>query len=108
MLNSKLSQDKQLMWDILSSNYAKLSHEWGQHLLELSKCKQKQMFHARADDCISEILSWPIEERARAVKTWLSYYQIPFDAQKLKTFSVFHKSTGAYVIANSRRLTSYD
>lgn len=108
MTKTELPLNKQLVWDILSSNYAKVSHEWGHELLELSKCKRKQAFHNRSDACISAILSWPVEERVRAVKTWLSYYKIPFDSGKLKTFGAFHKSSGAYVIDNANRIVSYD
>jgi len=103
-----MNLDKQLTWDVLSSNYASISHVWGKELLELSQRKNKQAFHKRANKFMLEILSWPVDARCRTVKTWLSHYQLPLDPKRMDAFDDFHITTGAYVVANARRLTSYD
>ena len=103
-----MNLDKQLTWDVLSGNYASISHAWGKKLLVLSQRKNKQAFHNRANKCMLEILSWPVDARCRTVKTWLSHYQLPLDPKRMDAFDDFHITTGAYVVANARRLTSYD
>jgi hypothetical protein len=100
--------DKDLMWDLLSNNHARLAHVWGQELLELSKKRSKKQFHARADECLQCTLSWPIEARTRAVKTWLSTYRIPLDPAEIACFDRFHETTGSFVVNNSRSIQAYE
>ena len=100
--------DKELMWNILSGNYAHLAHAWGQELLELSKKQSKKRFRARANECLSCTLSWPVEARARAVKTWLSTYRIPLNPAEMSSFGRFHKTTGSFVFDNCRSILAYE
>ena len=99
---------KELMWDLLSNNHARLAHAWGQELLELSKEQGKKRFHKRADECLSITLSWPVEARSRAVKTWLSTYKIPLDPGHLTSFDRFHETTGSFVVDNSKSILAYE
>lgn len=103
---SNLPQD--LMWDLLCDNHRKLSHIWGQELLELSKKRGGKRFRARVNECLSNTLSWPVEARARAVKTWLSTYRIPLDPGKMSSFDCFHKTTGDFIINNIKSIQAYE
>jgi len=100
--------NQELMWDLLGAKYARISHAWGQELQELSKKRSKKRFYARADQCLGATLSWPVEDRARAVKTWLTSYQLPFDPRHMTHIDQFHKTTGNFVIQNSRQITVYE
>ena len=100
--------DQELMWDLLSNNHARLSHIWGQELLGLSKKQSKKRFHKRADECLSITLSWPVEARARAVKTWLSTYKIPLNPSELASCDQFHQTTASFVFNNSRSIQAYE
>ena len=103
-----MTNDQQLVWDLLSARYAHISHVWGQELQELSKKQGKKRFHAQADHYLGATLTWPVEDRARAVKTWLSTYQLPFDPRFMPHMDQFHKITGEFVIQNSREITVYE
>jgi len=103
-----MNNNKQLIWDLLAGNYAGVSHVWGKQLLELSQRRRKQAFHDRADECISQTLSWPVEARSRALKTWLSHYQLPFEPEHMASFDDFHKTTSLFIFANSRHLSCYE
>ena len=103
-----MTEDQQLVWDTLSCNYARLAHTWGQELSELSKPRNKRLFHARIDKCLNIILSWPVEHRVRAIKTWLNIYQLPMAPSKIKSFEQFHALTGDYIIANARYILAYE
>ena len=100
--------DQELMWDLLSNNHARLSHIWGQELLSLSKKRSKKQFHARADECLFVTLSWPVEARSRAVKTWLSTYRLPLEPAQIPSFDRFHEITGSFVVNNSRSILAYE
>jgi hypothetical protein len=103
-----MTEDQQLAWDMLSCNYAKLAHAWGHELSVLSKIRGKKRFHAKAEQCLQTTLSWPTEERARAVKTWLSTYQLPLDPERLHSFNRFHETTASFVVTYSRDLRAYE
>ena len=103
-----MTDDQLLVWDLLSARYARISHVWGQELQELSKKRRKKQFHAQANHYLGATLSWPVEDRARAVKTWLSTYHLPFDPRYMPHMDQFHKLTGEFVIQNSREITVYE
>ena len=103
-----MTNDQQLMWDTLSCNYAQLSHAWAQELSKLNKPRTKRLFHARVDKCLNTTLSWPVEARARALKTWLSTYRLPLSPDKLKCFDQFHELTGDYVIGHAKQIQAYE
>jgi len=100
--------DQELMWDLLSNNHARLSHIWGQELLGLSKKRSKKQFHARADECLSVTLSWPVEARSRAVKTWLSTYRLPLEPAQIPSFDRFHEITANFVFDNRQSILAYE
>ena len=103
-----MTDDQQLVWDLLSAKYAHLSHIWGQELQELTKKKNKDLFHAQANYRLGATLSWPVEDRARALKTWLTAYQLPLDPKLMPHMDQFHATTGDFVIQNSRQITVYE
>lgn len=103
-----MTLDQELMWNLLSAKYARISHAWGQELQELSKKRGKKQFHAQADQYLGATLAWPVADRARAVKTWLSTYQLPFDPGLMPHMDQFHDTTGDFVIQNSRQITVYE
>jgi len=100
--------DQDLMWDLLSDNHGKLAHVWGQELAALSKRRNKKQFRARADECLSSTLSWPVEARARAVKTWLSTYKIPLNPAEMASSDQFHQTTANFVFSNRESIRSYE
>ena len=102
-----MSTDSELMWDLLSNNHGKLAHVWGQELAALSKKKSKKQFRARADECLSCTLSWPIDARARAVKTWLSTYRVPLNPAEMPSFGRFHETTGDFVFDHHQNIRAY-
>lgn len=65
-------------------------------------------FHRMADNCVSAVLLWPADARARAVKTWLSSYRLPFDPRRMDSFDDFHKTTASYIFNNAKHIHSYD
>jgi hypothetical protein len=99
--------DKELMWDLLSDNHGRLVHAWGQELQALSKKRSKQQFHSRAEECLKATLNWPNDARARAVKTWLSTYQLPLDPKHMDSFDQFHTLTGQFILNNIRAIKAY-
>ncbi len=103
-----MNQEQQLAWDLLSNNHARLTHIWGQELQELSKNQGHRQFHARADECLCRTLSWPIDARSRAVKTWLSTYKLPLEPAQLPSFGRFHQTTGHFVFNNAQSIQAYD
>ena len=103
-----MTDDQQLVWDLLSARYARISHAWGQELQELSKRPSKKRFHAQADQYLSATLAWPVEDRARAVKTWLTTYQIPMDPRFMPHMDQFHMTTGMFVFQNVRQIAVYE
>jgi len=100
--------NRELMWDLLSANYCNLAHVWGQELTALSKKRNKKQFRDRADECLSCTLSWPVEARARAVKTWLTTYKIPLNPSELASCDQFHQTTANFVFNNSRSILAYE
>jgi hypothetical protein len=77
-------------------------------MLDLVKRNKMTKFHVMANSYVSAVLSWPDDARARAVKTWLSIYQLPLEPKRMKSFTDFHKTTGSYVLNNANHITSYD
>ena len=103
-----MTKDQQLFWDVISCNYSRISHAWGREMLDLVKRNKMTKFHVMANSYVSAVLSWPADARARAVKTWLSIYQLPLEPGRMESFDDFHKTTGSYVINNVAHITSYD
>jgi hypothetical protein len=103
-----MTEDQQRAWDMLSCNYAKLAHAWGHELSSLSKLRGKKRFYAKAEQCLQTTLSWPTEERARAVKTWLNKYQLPLEPERLPSFDRFHEITASFVVCQGRALRAYE
>jgi len=103
-----MTEEQQMSWDILSGNYPKLAHAWGHELSVLSKLRGKKRFYAKAEQCLQTTLSWPIEERARAVKTWLNKYQLPLEPERLPSFDRFHETTAGFVVRQGRALQAYE
>ena len=103
-----MTENQQLVWDIISCNYSRISHVWGREMQDLVKQNKMKKFHTRANNCVSTTLSWPADARSRAVKTWLSIYRLPFNPRRLAAFDDFHKTTASYIFNNANHITSYD
>jgi hypothetical protein len=105
---NQMNDDQQLFWDVISCNYSRISHAWGQEMLDLVKRNKMKKFHNMANGCVSATLSWPTDARSRAVKTWLSIYRLPFDPRHMESFDAFHKTTSSYILNNGKHIHSYD
>jgi hypothetical protein len=103
-----MNSDQQRMWDMLSSNYARLSHLWGQEMTQLIQAKKRKKFLARANYYIGLVLNWPVEDRVRAVKTWLTFYKLPFEPDRLECFTQFHETTSDYILQNIKQIAVYE
>jgi hypothetical protein len=51
--------------------------------------------------------TFSIEQTTNIVKTWLSYYQLPFDPERLKTFDQFHQHHGKFISEHAKCIRSY-
>jgi hypothetical protein len=92
-----MTEEQKLMWDTLSADPAGLCHTWAQDIL-----KSKRSMHRKADKYLGIALNlFTIEDITSVVKTWLSYYDMPLNPNKLKNFDKFHNRCGRYVISNS-------
>lgn len=103
-----MTPEQQQVWGIVSGNYALVSHVWGKELAELAEKQSKNKFHSRANEYLTAILDWPIEERCRAVKTWLSVYSIPLEPDRLDSFTQFHEITGPFILNQIKKILVYD
>jgi len=45
---------------------------------------------------------------ARAVKTWLSTYQLPLDPSLISSFDEFHNRFGPYIINHGNSVTAFE
>ena len=100
-----LTNEQQLTWDVLSNNAERLSHVWAK---ELTGLKPKQ-FAKLADKHINFMLAnFSKEETVRTMKTWLSTYNLPLDADRLASFDEFHNQVGLYIVDNMKNIVPYE
>ena len=65
-----MTPEQQFMWDHLSDNYAKLTHDMANDLVNT----HKRWFNRKADKFLLTVNTWPIENSIRALVTWLNIY----------------------------------
>ena len=94
---------EEYVWDVLSANPARLSHAFGQ---ELQAIKNKKKFHQRANECLNFVMTnFNNEGVIRTVKTWLSFYKLPLEPDKLPSFEKFHNNYGHIIHQDLYRKT---
>ena len=99
--------DKDLMWAILSNQFEITVHQWGIELHTLAKIRGKSRFKKYVNSCFNIIMTWPIEARARAVKTFLTTYQLPLSPEEIDCFDQFHTTTGNFVLTHANKIKVY-
>lgn len=87
------------------------AHRAGQEMLSVlnsGKRKRYRSMFKTADQHFETIMSvFNVEQITSIVKTWMSYYQLPFDPNKLNSFDKFHRMLGQFIIDNSLKIRSY-
>jgi hypothetical protein len=77
-------------------------------MLSGEKRTRKTAFYKLANyhfDVIVDVFN--MEERCRILKTWLTDYQLPFDAAKLSSFDKFHETHSKWIFDNGHNIESY-
>ena len=110
MLSKELSIDQQRVWFLLKGPeyYAHRAAEEMLSVLNQGKRKRHRAMIKVADrhfEIIMQVFS--IEQNTRIIKTWLSYYHLPLDATKMKSFDQFHSTHGEFIIADPQSIRSY-
>jgi hypothetical protein len=91
-----MTDEQQLMWDMLSADPAGLCHVWARDIL-----KSKRSMHRKADKYLGLALDlFTVEDTSSIVKTWLGHYNMPLNPSKLENFDKFHRRCGRYVISS--------
>lgn len=89
-------------------NYA---HQAGQEMLSVLNSGKRKRYVAMfktADRHFETIMKiFCAEQVLRIVKTWLNYYNLPLDPDRLKTFNTFHLTLGNFIIDNPSMIRSY-
>jgi hypothetical protein len=87
------------------------AHYSGQEMLTIlnsGKRKRHIAMMKSADKHFNTIMFlFSIEQNVRILKTWLSFYQLPFSSEKLKNLNQFHSTHGKYIADNSQSIRSY-
>jgi hypothetical protein len=92
-----MTEDQQLMWDMLKADPAALCHAWAQDILQ-----SKRTMHRKADRYLGIALNlFSVEDIVGIMKTWISHYDMPLHPNRLTNYDAFHKRCGHYVFNNS-------
>ena len=91
--------EQELMWAKLRNDWGVLSHTMGQELAEVS---QDPNFLKQADKYLNQVmdLADPIT-CTRVVATWLKTYNLPFEPNKMESFSRFDGACRDIIISKS-------
>ena len=98
-----MTPEQQFMWDHLSDNYAKLTHDMANDLVNT----HKRWVNRKADKFLLTVNTWPIENSIRALVTWLNIYKLPLDPRKLSNFDTFHDRCGKWIINNKQPIRPF-
>jgi len=95
-----MTEDQELMWDMLTADPTRLAHRFGQELLELSKIRGRRQFKKRADEAMHYVMTNVSDPLSVVciVKTWLTHYQLPFEPDRMESFDRFHNNYGLLVV----------
>ena len=92
-----MTEEQQLMWNMLSADPATMCHVWARDIL-----RSKRTMHRKADQYLGQALNWfSVEDITGIMKTWISHYDMPLNPGKLTNYEKFHRRCGTYVFANS-------
>ena len=94
-----MTEDQQLMWDLLTVDPEKLAHRFGQELAELAKIRGRRQFNKRADEIMFYVMNNVYEPMSviRIIKIWLSDYRLPFVPDRMESFERFHTNYGGLI-----------
>ena len=104
-----MTEDQQLMWNMLTADPNRLAHMFGQELLDLSKIRGRRRFKQRSDEVLNYIMTNvrdPINVIS-IVKTWLTVYQLPLEPDSMPSFDRFHENYGSWVAENADDISVY-
>ena len=98
-----MTPDQQRFWNVLKFDPQYFAHICGKDM----KGKSENRVNKEAQnylDLAMEHLSR--EDLVAVVKTWLNYYHLPLNPNKLGTvFDEFHEKYGSYIVNNSQNIT---
>jgi len=99
-----MTEDQQLMWDILTNDPVRIAQVSTQELLGLAKRRELVTFYKRVDYWLTYIMNNIHDEIevVRIVKTWFNY-DLPLHPGRCKSFDRFHKVYGKVVFGLSGR-----
>ena len=87
------------------------AHKAGQEMLATlnsgKRLRHKAMAKIADQHFETVMQTFSIEQTTNIVKTWLSYYQLPFDPERLKTFDQFHQQHGKFISDHAKCIRSY-
>ena len=104
-----MTEEQQLMWDMLTANPERLVHIFGQELLDLSKIRGRRRFKQRSDELLNYVMTNvqnPLDV-IRVVKTWLILYQLPFEPDSMPSFDRFHENYSSWVLTKADKILIY-
>jgi len=102
-LELKLTPDQQDFWNCLKFDAQYFAHSCGKDMKGKSENKVNKEAQNYLDLAMGHL---SVEDLTGVVKTWLSYYHLPLDPNKLgETFDKFHKKYGAWIANNSKNIT---
>ena len=92
-----MTEDQQLVWDLLTNNAEHLCHAWAKDIM-----KSRRGIDRRADHYIGVMLrEFSVDDTCRVLHTWLQWYKMPLDPNKLENFNNFHKQCGSYIVQSA-------
>lgn len=102
------SEEKMLLLLRGADRYAHISAKEMKTVLESGKRNRVSSMLKIADRHFGVIMQvFSVEHTAMILKTWLSVYQLPLDATRLKTFDIFHATYGSWILKNAGKIKGY-
>lgn len=82
-----MTPEQEEFWKKLKYDPAGTAHNLGSSMKRLKGKK----FQKAVDENMRFVVEYyTVEDTIRIVKTWLSYYQLPFDPSKMESFDLVH------------------
>ena len=105
-----MTNEQQLIWDLLQNNPAKLAHVFGRDLQELARQPTLQLFHRRCNQHLTHVMNNVSNHTdvLRIVCTWLSKYDLPMDPNQLPVFDRFHTTYGGHALKTSGQIKIFE
>lgn len=88
------------MWAILQYNPGYLTYRWAEDMLKV--VHDAVELNQQVDEHIHYMVKHftPLDA-ARAVKTWLTYHQLPIEPELITSFDAFHNKCGSFISKNT-------